>query len=152
MRYEDLADQPCSITRPLVILGDRWTLLLLKSAFSGVRRFSDFQNELGISKSRLADRLGRLVQHEILVKERVNDAGFEEYRLTAKGHDLYPILIAIKDWGDTYMAPAGPPVIYRHRDCSGQAHAPAVCDECGSHVTARDITPELGPGVQPAPL
>lgn len=150
MRYEELADQPCSITRPLVILGDRWTLLILKYSFSGIRRFNAFQNTLGISRSRLQDRLDRLVEHEILIKQKPDDGAYEEYRLTAKGHDIYPILMAIRDWGDTYMAPDGPPVRYLHRDCphgTGEAHVRLECDSCGSEITARDVTPTPGPGL-----
>lgn len=147
MRYEELADLPCSITRPLVILGDRWTLLVLKFAFAGVRRFNEFHSALGISRSRLQDRLDRLVQHEILVKRQVVDGQREEYVLTDKGRDIYPILIAIKDWGDAYTAPDGPPVHYRHRDCGGEAHAQIECSTCGEAMTARDVIPEPGPGM-----
>jgi DNA-binding HxlR family transcriptional regulator len=147
VRYEDLADLPCSITRPLVVLGDRWTLLVLKASFAGVRRFNEFQGALGISRSRLQDRLERLVEHEILVRRPSSDGGHMEYRLTRKGHDIYPILMAIRDWGDTYMAPEGPPVHYRHRDCGGEAHVQLACDTCGSDLTAHDITPEPGPGI-----
>ncbi|MFI0516084.1 winged helix-turn-helix transcriptional regulator [Streptomyces sp. WSLK1-5] len=147
MRYEDLADLPCSITRPLVVLGDRWTLLLLKASFSGVRRFNAFQGALGISRSRLQDRLGRLVEHGILERRPADGGDHVEYRLTSKGHAIYPILMAIRDWGDTYMAPDGPPAHYRHRDCTGEAHIQLTCDTCGTEVTARDIAPEPGPGV-----
>ncbi|WP_278312477.1 winged helix-turn-helix transcriptional regulator [Lolliginicoccus levis] len=147
MRYDDLADFPCSITRPLVILGDRWTLLVLKASFTGIRRFNEFQRALGISRSRLQDRLDRLVDHAILVKQKAPGSAHEEYRLTAKGHDLYPILMAIKDWGDDYMAPQGPPVHYQHRGCSGEAHVRLECDCCGSELTARDIELAPGPGL-----
>ncbi|MCU1641073.1 MAG: transcriptional regulator [Nocardia sp.] len=147
MRYEELADEPCSITRSLVVLGDRWTLLVLKAAFSGVRRFNGFQTYLGISRSRLQDRLDRLVEHEILVKRPAAVGAYEEYRLTPKGHDVYPILMAFKDWGDAYMAPDGPPVHYRHRDCSGEAHVQLTCDHCAAEITARDVAPEPGPGM-----
>ncbi|QIS07313.1 transcriptional regulator [Nocardia brasiliensis] len=138
---------PCSITRPLVIFGDRWTLLILKFAFSGVRRFNAFQSALGISRSRLQDRLDRLIEHEILEKRKAAVGAHEEYRLTRKGHDIYPILMAIRDWGDTYMAPDGPPVRYAHRDCTGEVHARLDCDGCGGAMTARDVIPEPGPGL-----
>ncbi|WP_280300764.1 winged helix-turn-helix transcriptional regulator [Nocardia neocaledoniensis] len=151
MRYEELADVPCSITRPLVIFGDRWTLLILKYCFTGVRRFNAFQSALGISRSRLGDRLDRLIEHGILEKRPARDGAYEEYRLTEKGHAIYPILLAIRDWGDTYMAPDGPPVEYRHRDCTGEAHTSLTCDACGSTLTARDITPEPGPGLTSSP-
>lgn len=147
MRYEELSDFPCSITRPLVILGDRWTLLVLKFSFAGVRRFNAFQSALGISRSRLQDRLDRLVEHGLLEKRKAVSGPYDEYRLTQKGHDIYPILIAIKDWGDVYMAPDGPPVYYRHRDCGGEAHASIECESCGQQLTARDIAPEVGPGM-----
>ncbi len=147
MRYEDLADEPCSITRPLVVLGDRWTLVILKYVFSGVRRFNAFQSAMGISRGRLQDRLDRLVEHGILVKQKAAEGAYEEYRLTRKGHDIYPVLMAIRAWGDTYMAPDGPPVRYRHRDCAGEARVRLECDSCGAEVTARDIVPELGPGL-----
>ncbi|MCP2278735.1 transcriptional regulator, HxlR family [Nocardia amikacinitolerans] len=147
MRYEDLADEPCSITRPLVVLGDRWTLVILKYAFSGIRRFNGFQSALGISRSRLQDRLDRLIEHGILVKRPAAVGAHEEYRLTKKGHDIYPILMAIRDWGDTYMAPDGPPVHYRHHDCTGEAHVRLECDSCGSEIAARDVSPEPGPGL-----
>jgi DNA-binding HxlR family transcriptional regulator len=147
VRYEDLADLPCSITRPLVVLGDRWTLLVLKASFSGIRRFNEFQSELGVSRSRLQDRLERLVEHGILARRPSADGGHMEYRLTRKGHDIYPILMAIRDWGDVHMAPDGPPVHYRHRGCAGEAHVRLTCDTCGADVTAHDITPEPGPGV-----
>ena len=148
MRYEELIDQPCSITRPLTVLGDRWTFLIVKQAFAGVRRFEDFLASLGISRSRLADRLDRLVEQGILVREPYRNGRTRlEYRLTEKGHELYPILMAIRDWGDRHMAPGGPPVRYRHRDCGGEAHVHLRCDACGEEITARDVAPEPGPGV-----
>ncbi|MBI5103823.1 MAG: helix-turn-helix transcriptional regulator [Solirubrobacterales bacterium] len=147
MRYEELIAQPCSITRPLTVLGDRWTFLVVKQAFAGVRRFDDLQASLGISRSRLADRLDRLVEHGILRREPYKDTRTRmEYRLTDKGLDLYPVLLAIRDWGDRHMAPDGPPVHYRHRDCGGEAHVHLACDRCGDELTARDVAPAPGPG------
>jgi DNA-binding HxlR family transcriptional regulator len=148
VRYEELADFPCSITRPLVVLGDRWTLLVLKTAFNGVRRFNAFQSALGISRSRLQDRLDRLVEHDILTKQKSSDGNYEEYRLTPKGQDVYPILMALRDWGDRYMAPDGPPVHFGHRDCTGEAHVSLACDTCGDALTARDVHPMPGPGMK----
>lgn len=148
MRFDDLAEYPCSITRPLTVLGDRWTLLIVKQAFAGVRRFEDFHVSLGISRSRLTDRLDRLIEHDVLYREPYRDGGRTryEYRLTAKGHDLYPILIALRDWGDTYMAPDGAPVKYTHKGCTGEVRAHLTCDVCGEAATARDVVPEPGPG------
>ncbi len=148
MRHEELIQQPCSITRPMTIFGDRWTFLIVKQAFAGVRRFEDFLASLGVSRGLLSDRLDRLVEHGILDREPYKDERRTrmEYRLTEKGRDLYPILIAIRDWGDAYMAPEGPPVLYRHKDCGGEAHAHLVCDSCGEELAARDVAPEPGPG------
>ncbi|WP_024805311.1 helix-turn-helix domain-containing protein [Nocardia sp. BMG51109] len=151
MRYEDLADYPCSITRPLVVLGDRWTLLVLKTAFTGVRRFNAFHAAIGIPRGRLQDRLDRLVEHDLLTRCKTADGLYDEYRITPKGHDLYPILMAFRDWGDRYMAPDGPPVHFRHRDCGGEAHVTLACDVCGEPVTARDIAPAPGPGMTAIP-
>ena len=147
MRYEELIDQPCSISRPLAVLGDRWTFVIVKQAFAGVRRFEDFQASLGISRGRLADRLDRLVEHGILDRVPYRDGRTRhEYRLTDKGIELYPVLIAIRDWGDRHMAPDGPPVHYRHAGCGGEAHVTLACDRCGTQLTARDVAPEPGPG------
>ena len=147
MRYEELIDQPCSISRPLAVLGDRWTFVIVKQAFAGVRRFEDFQASLGISRGRLTDRLDRLVEHGILDRVPYRDGRTRhEYRLTDKGIELYPVLIAIRDWGDRHMAPDGPPVHYRHAGCGGDAHVTLACDRCGDALTARDVAPEPGPG------
>nr|WP_269781658.1 helix-turn-helix domain-containing protein [Nocardia bovistercoris] len=128
-------------------MGDRWTLVILKYCFAGVRRFNAFQSALGISRSRLQDRLDRLIEHGILVKQKAAVGAHEEYRLTPKGHDLYPILMAIRDWGDAHMAPEGAPVEYRHRGCTGEARVHLECDCCGAALTAREVEPLPGPGL-----
>lgn len=150
MRHEELIDYPCSIIRPLAILGDRWTFILIKQAFAGSRRFEEFHSAIGISRGRLAERLARLVDEGIFRREPYkNGRTHHEYRLTSKGHDLYPVLLALRDWGDRYMAPEGPPMHYRHRDCGGEAHAHLTCDHCGEQLTAHDVLPEPGPGIRP---
>ncbi|WP_032407204.1 winged helix-turn-helix transcriptional regulator [Rhodococcoides fascians] len=150
MRHAELADVPCSISRSLSVLGDRWTLVILKWSFAGVRRFNHFQSAMGISRSRLQDRLDRLVEHDILSKVQT-DSTYAEYRLTRKGHDIYPILMAFKDWGDAYMAPDGVPVHYTHRDCGGNAHVRLECDSCGDEITARQVLPAPAAGNPLAP-
>jgi DNA-binding HxlR family transcriptional regulator len=149
MRHDDLAKERCSILRPLALFGDRWTLVIMRQAFAGVRRFEDFQNSLGVSRAVLAERLRRLVESGVLERRAYRDAHRtrDEYRLTAKGLDLYPVLMALRAWGDKYLAPDGEFVIYRHRGCGGRAEVHLVCDECGAEVSARDVEPTPGPGL-----
>jgi len=152
MRAAELAEQRCSIARPASILGDRWTLVILRQAFSRVRRFEDFQSSLGISRSLLADRLGKLVDAGILRREPYKDEirTREEYRLTDKGLDLYPVLMALREWGDRYMADEGPPVRVTHRDCGGEPQIDLTCDRCGEPVTAREVEARPGRGLRAA--
>ena len=98
MRHDDLAAEPCSILRPLAVLGDRWTLVILRQAFAGVRRFEDFHTSLDLGRAVLTDRLRRLVDLGVLERRPYRDAQRtrHEYRLTQKGHDLYPVLMALR--------------------------------------------------------
>ena len=152
MRAAELAEQQCSIARPAALLGDRWTLVILRQAFSRVRRFDDFQRSLGISRSLLADRLGKLVDAGILRREPYKDEirTREEYRLTEKGLDLYPVLMALREWGDRYMAEGGPPLEIRHRGCGGHPTLELRCSVCGEEVGARDAEALPGPGLRAA--
>lgn len=147
--YRDLEHEQCSIARPVALLGDRWTLIVLRQAFTGVRRFEQFQSSLGISRSLLTDRLNRLVEAGVLERHayRGEQRTRYEYRLTEKGRDLYPVLVALRTWGDKYLAPDGPFQVYQHRDCGGHAHLAHVCEQCGSELTARDVTISPGPGL-----
>jgi DNA-binding HxlR family transcriptional regulator len=153
MAYRDLEQELCSIARPISVLGERWMLIVLRQAFMGARRFDDFQSPLGISRSLLADRLGRLVTAGVL-ERRPYQSGQrtrEEYRLTDKGRDLWPVLMALRAWGDRYMAPDGPFVVYRHRGCDGVVDVEYTCAGCGQqHLSVRDVTPEAGPGAHAA--
>ncbi|VEG54115.1 transcriptional regulator [Mycolicibacterium aurum] len=150
MRHDDLAVEPCSILRPLGLLGDRWTLVILRQAFAGIRRFDDLQSSLGLSRPVLADRLRRLVDAGVLDRCAYRDdrRTRHEYRLTSKGLDLYPVLMALRSWGDKYLAPDGPFVEYRHRECGGHAHTHLLCDTCGATITAVDVEVSPGPGLQ----
>ncbi|MET0475987.1 MAG: helix-turn-helix domain-containing protein [Mycobacterium sp.] len=149
MRYDDLADEPCSILRPLALLGDRWTLVVLRQAFAGLRRFEDFHTSLGVSRAILSERLARLVDAGVLERSAYRDAHRtrHEYRLTPKGIDLYPVLMALRAWGDAYLAPDGEFVVYRHRHCGGRTEVHLVCEDCGAGVTARDVEATPGPGL-----
>jgi DNA-binding HxlR family transcriptional regulator len=150
VRVADFADQPCNIARPVALVGEGWTLLVLRQAFMGIRRFEDFQATLGISRSLLAERLRRLVDAGILRRQAYRDAvrTREEYRLTEKGLDLYPVLMALRAWADKHESPAeGPITLYRHRECGGLTEIVHRCSECGEELTARDVHAEPGPGL-----
>lgn len=152
MRAAQLAEENCSIARPASLLGDRWTLVILRQAFSGIKRYEDFQTTLGISRSLLSERLGKLVDAGILRREPYKDAirTRERYRLTEMGLDLYPVLMALREWGDRYMAEDGPPLKVRHRDCGGEPTIHLRCDRCGEEVGPRDAEPKAGPGLKAA--
>jgi DNA-binding HxlR family transcriptional regulator len=142
----------CTIGAAVGIIGERPTFLLLREAFNGVRRFDDMQRRTGMPRQVLSDRLARLVTEGLLRKVPYQESGQrrrDEYRLTAKGLDLYPVLVALMQWGDRYAAgPAGPQVLLRHRDCGEPVQAQLSCR--AGHVlgSARDVTPVPGPGAR----
>jgi DNA-binding HxlR family transcriptional regulator len=140
-------DQTCSIARTLEVVGERWTLLLLRDAFLGVRRFDEFQADLGIARNVLADRLGKLVEAGVLERRPYSERPLRhEYRLTEKGRDLWPVLFDLARWGDRHDAPDGPPVLFVHRGCGGRVDDHRLCERCGAPLEARDVQAEPGPG------
>jgi DNA-binding HxlR family transcriptional regulator len=141
MKWEDLASEPCSVARSVAVIGDRWTLMLLRDCFLGVRRFETFQVRLGISRSIIAERLRLLVEEGVLRKEAYQQRPPRyEYRLTAKGLDLHPIVMAIVHWGNVhYAGPEGPPMRHRHKTCGHDFAPVTTCSECGEAVTAREV-------------
>lgn len=142
MRWSEIGDQDCSVARALSVIGDRWTLLVLREAFWRVRRFEDFQARTGAPRQVLAERLKTLVDRGVLERRRYSERPERfEYRLTAKGLDLYPVLISLLRWGDDWMADADepPPVELRHRNCGATIHPELSCPSCGELLTARDI-------------
>lgn len=153
MKWQDVGEQPCSIARSLAIVGDRWTLLVLRSAFLGIRRFDDFQASLGVTRHVLAERLKRLVEADVLQKVPYQDRQERfEYRLTEKGRDLYPVLLALVNWGDKWLdAGMGPPVQYRHNTCGHMFTPTMTCSECGEVLEPREVTPLPGPGLRAKP-
>ncbi len=151
MKWSDLAQEPCSIARSVAVIGDRWTLMLLRDCFLGVRRFEAFERRLGISRSIVAERLKRLVDEGVLRRERYEKRPPRyEYRLTEKGLALHPVIMAIVHWGDAwYAGEEGPPLIHRHRTC-GHDFAPlTTCSACGEPLTARDVEVRSNPRVLP---
>jgi DNA-binding HxlR family transcriptional regulator len=143
----DYEGQNCSIARTLELIGERWTMLILRDVFLGVRRFEDFQAELGVARNVLSSRLARLVDEGILEKRLYQERPERyEYRLTEKGIDLWPVLISLVKWGDQHAAASGPPRIIEHRGCGGQVNDHLSCDRCGQPLGARDVITRPGPG------
>jgi DNA-binding HxlR family transcriptional regulator len=140
--------QVCSIARALEVLGDRWTFLVLRDAFSRVRRFEDFQRRLGVARNVLTDRLNRLVEEDILQRVPYQERPVRfEYRLTQKGLDLWPVIMMLLQFGDRYyLAPGGAPIVVRHRDCGGEVTGHLTCAKCGAELGGRDVVAEPGPG------
>jgi DNA-binding HxlR family transcriptional regulator len=143
----------CTVGRTMAILGERWTFVVLREVFNGVRRFDDIRRHSGIPRQVLSDRLGLLVEQDILRREPYRDPGERmrhEYRLTAKGFDLYPVLVAIADWGDRYLAgPEGPPVAFEHRDCGSTVHSVLECGKGHRVAEPRAVVTRPGRGAQP---
>jgi DNA-binding HxlR family transcriptional regulator len=149
MRWNEIGGMSCSVARALSVIGDRWTLLVLRDAFLRTRRFEDFQRQLGVTRHLLADRLKKLVAAEILEKVRYQEKPARyEYRLTAKGRDLYPVIVAILRWGDRWMADEdGPPLTLVHKTCGHRMHPTLVCPDCREPVGPGDLTAEFVPSV-----
>ena len=138
----------CSVARTLEVIGERWTMLVLREAFFRVRRFEELQRNTGAARNILSDRLRRLVDHGILERRQYQERPPRfEYRLTEKGLDLYPVLISLMQWGDKH-APGemGPPVMLEHRTCGNVTSPALVCSECGEPLSARDMRVLPGPG------
>lgn len=146
----------CTVGRTMTILGERWTFVVLREVFNGVRRFDDIRRHSGIPRQVLSDRLGLLVEQDILRREPYRDPGERarhEYRLTDKGFDLYPVLVAIADWGDRYLADAaGPPVAFTHRECGATVHSSLECARGHRVAEPRDVVTRPGAGAQPFEL
>jgi DNA-binding HxlR family transcriptional regulator len=142
--------QNCSLARALEIVGERWTLLILRDVFLGVRRFDDFQERLDVSRTVLAGRLHRLVEEGILDRVRYQERPDRfEYVLTEKGLDLWPAINALRAWGDVYETPDGPPRLFFHEPCGTPIEAVAYCPHCAAVVPPEDVLTRRGPGYRP---
>lgn len=135
----------CSVMRALEIVGERWTLLVIREAFYGVRRFDVMLENIGCARNLLADRLATLVEHGVLSKTPYVDDGQRErfeYRLTDKGLALFPVIVSLMDWGDEWLR-GTPPVEVRHRECHAAVHVELRCE--GGHLvsTARQTEPRF---------
>lgn len=131
----------------LDLVGEWWALLIVRDAFLGVRRFDDFQVRLGISRNILTERLDRLVETGIFKRVPYQKhPPRSEYRLTDKGRDLWHVITAMRQWGDRWEAPKGPPLKLRHTACGHVVQALTVCSHCGQRLDARGVTALRGPG------
>jgi DNA-binding HxlR family transcriptional regulator len=143
--------QVCSVARTLELVGERWTVLIIRDAFLGVRRFDDFQRSLGIARNVLQGRLERLTENEILERVRYQERPERfEYRLTEKGLDLWPVVVSLLKWGDRYVAPDGPPVLLEHRGCGGLVNDRRICEDCGALLERQDVRARRGPALTAA--
>jgi DNA-binding HxlR family transcriptional regulator len=141
MKRTSFAGMSCSVARTLDVVGEWWSLMVLRDAFMGIRRFEDFQRSLGIARNILTDRLQTLVDQGVL-ERRLYQARPDryEYRLTEKGIDLYPVLISLMRWGDRWAADeTGPPVVLTHQACGHDVMPTLVCPECDEEVQARGM-------------
>ncbi|WDZ82288.1 winged helix-turn-helix transcriptional regulator [Micromonospora cathayae] len=148
----DWSVENCTIGRAMAILGERWTVVVLREVFNGVRRFDDMRVRTGIPRQVLTNRLAGLVAQGVLRREPYREPGARvrhEYRLTPMGLDLWPVLVAVLAWGDRYLAdPEGSPLRVRHRDCGAEVQVELRC-AAGHEVTEpRDLVPRPGPGAR----
>lgn len=143
----------CSVGRALEVLGERWTILVMREAFYGLRRFDEMQRAIGCARNILADRLATLVERGVLSRVSYRDEGQRErfeYRLTPMGFEAFPVVIALQQWGDRWVStPGGPPMEVRHRDCGARVHAELRCTAGHRALTARDTEPRLLPDTKP---
>ncbi|MEV0731683.1 MULTISPECIES: helix-turn-helix domain-containing protein [Polymorphospora] len=142
----------CTIGRAMAILGERWTVVVLREVFNGVRRFDDMRERTGIPRQVLTNRLAGLVGQGVLRREPYREPGARlrhEYRLTDKGLDLWPVLVAVLEWGDRYLAdPEGPPLETAHRDCGAPVRAVLRCAAGHEVADPREVLPRPGPGAR----
>jgi DNA-binding HxlR family transcriptional regulator len=148
--YELERPVSCSIGRAMEILGERWTFLILRECFYGVRRFSDMQRNLGIARNILSTRLQTLVANGILERRLYQDEPpRHEYRLTEAGRDLYPSIVTLMRWGDRHLS-GEPPVVLRHNSCGHEADPLLVCSHCHEELDPHQVTPVRNDDLAPA--
>jgi DNA-binding HxlR family transcriptional regulator len=142
----------CSIARSMDVIGEPWSPLILRDVYAGINRFDKIQEDLGISRKVLAERLRWLVDQDILQRRQYSTRPPRyEYALTTRGMELCDLLLVMVRWGDRWTAgAAGPPVVYRHRACGEIAHVELACSHCGQPMRASDVDILPGPGAAPA--
>ena len=150
MKHADLLDENCAIARSAAIVGERWVCVILRQAFNGARRFEDFQRGIGLARNVLTERLNRLVEHGVLERRRYSEhtaRDLNEYRLTAKGRALFPVYVALMNWGNQWTGLPAPPVDLLHKPCGHRVGVRVVCSQCGQDIDARDTEPVVGRGL-----
>ena len=151
MPHRPFPGQNCSIAGALEVLGERWTLLVMREVLLGRRRFGDIRRHLGVAPNILSDRLATLVEHGLL--EHPEGPETAEYVPTRKGADAHPVLVALLQWGDRYAASeAGPPRVFVHAGCGHDADPRLHCSHCGESLQARDLQVRPGPGANATQL
>lgn len=134
-----LQEAPCPVARAVDVVGDRWSLLIVRDAFDGMRRFSDFQRSLGVARNILSDRLRKLVEADILAMQAASDGtAYQEYVLTAQGESLFPLVVALRQWGE------------RHRFGTGERHSVLIDKHTGTPVSYMTPTTKSGAVLAPA--
>ncbi|HXY99807.1 MAG TPA: helix-turn-helix domain-containing protein [Stellaceae bacterium] len=152
MRWAELDREACSVARTVSVIGDRWTLMILRDCFLRIRRFEEFERRLGITRHVLADRLKKLVAAGVLARVAYRQRPPRyEYRLTEKGLDLHAVLLALVHWGDLHKGDErGRPMLYQHQECGHLFDPVMTCSACGGAVTARNVRILDGPGAAKA--
>jgi DNA-binding HxlR family transcriptional regulator len=150
MLGRDYENQVCSVAATLEVIGERWSLLIVRDVFLGLRRFEQIQADLGIARNILQRRLSTLTDQGVLERRLYHESPPRyEYRLTEKGLDLWPTLVALMQWGDRHAPPpAGPPVVLEHRGCGGAVDGHRTCMECGMPLSVRDVRALPGSGAR----
>lgn len=146
--------QVCSISRALEVVGERWSLLILRDAvFAGSTRYGHFQRRLGIATNILKSRLDGFVDAGLMERRQISKRPVQfEYLLTEQGRDFAPALIALTEWGDRWAAPDGPPILYEHATCGSAIHHEVMCEGCGRVDQIADVKAKPGPGMPPEHL
>ena len=147
MERKSFSEMHCSVAQCLEVVGEWWSLLIVRDAFLGIGRFDELQARLGISRNILNQRLARLVEAGVLIKVPYTEHPPRfEYRLTDKGRDLWPVITTMRQWGDKYAAPNGVPLQVVHKECGQVSQARLVCSACGEPIGPRDVKAIPGPG------
>jgi DNA-binding HxlR family transcriptional regulator len=152
MQRKSFEGMNCSVAQTLEVVGEWWTMLIVRDCFLGVTRFDDFHQRLGISRNILTDRLEHLVEHGVVVRVPYQEHPVRyDYRLTDKGRDLWLVLTAMREWGDRWEASDGPPIVVEHKACRHETTVVPTCSSCGEPVDARSVRALAGPGSRQRP-